>query len=117
MEQRQWLTRNEAAKRAGVHYNVIREWQRKGYVETRKDGPNANAEILTDLTSLDKYLSTRQTGSRFSDSDTRERMASLEAEIRELRSALTKSETERRGLLERVLRLAERSGERGEGDR
>lgn len=110
MEQGQWLTRNEAAKRAGVHYNVIRTWQQKGYVETRRDGPNANAGFLTDLASLDRYLSTRRTGSKLSDSDTRERMASLEAENRELRSSLTKSETERRDLLERFLRLAERNG-------
>lgn len=110
-----WLSRQDAAKRAGVHYNVIKQWQEKGHVVSKKAGDAPNAEILTELSSLDRYLSTRHTPSRLSDSETREKLAALEAENRELRTRLAHSETERREqqeqvnkLLERVLRLAER---------
>jgi DNA-binding transcriptional MerR regulator len=102
-----WLTRQEAAKRAGVHYNVIRDWERKGYIDVRRSGPAQNAEVMVSLSSLDKHLSTRHTTSRLSEGETRERLATLEAENRELRHRLAASETERRELLERVLRLAE----------
>lgn len=110
-----WLSRQDAAKRAGVHYNTLREWQEQGLVITKRSSDAANAEVLTELSSLDKFIATRHTPSRLSESETRERLAALEAENRELRARLAHSETERRELqeqqqrlLERVLRLAER---------
>jgi DNA-binding transcriptional MerR regulator len=112
--QEDWLTRQEAARRAGVHYNVIRDWERKGLIDVKRSGPAQNAEVLVSLASLDKHLATRHTASKLSEGETREKLAAVEAENRELRSRLSQSETERREqqerinqLLERVLRLAE----------
>lgn len=34
----EWLTREQAAKRANVHYNTIRQWERSGLVRSRKQG-------------------------------------------------------------------------------
>jgi hypothetical protein len=31
-----WLTRQDAAKRAGVHYNTIRQWERAGLLTTTR---------------------------------------------------------------------------------
>jgi predicted nuclease with TOPRIM domain len=112
--QEDWLTRQEAARRAGVHYNVIRDWERKGLIDVKRSGVAQNAEVLVSLASLDKHLATRHTTSKLSEGETREKLAAAEAENRELRSRLATSETERREqqeridkLLERVLRLAE----------
>ena len=33
-----WLTRQQAAKRAKVHYNTIRQWERSGLVRSRRQG-------------------------------------------------------------------------------
>ena len=105
----QWLGRQEAAKRAGVHYNVIRDWERKGLVEWKKAGNAQNAEILIEIASLDSHLSTRSAPRRLSEGESREKVAALEAEVRELRAALAKSETERHELLDRLFgRLEER---------
>jgi hypothetical protein len=43
-----WLTRQEAARRARVHYNTIRTWERSGLVRSRKVG----REVMIDAKSL-----------------------------------------------------------------
>lgn len=108
-----WLSRQEAAKRAGVHYNTIRKWHQElglfgpNEVERRKRGHDG-WEWFYDISALDRIASERHTPGKLSEGDTRERIAALEAENAELRQQLMKSETERRELLERILRLAER---------
>ena len=124
-DEKTWLSRKEAAKRAGVGETTIRQiWEPSGKLETRKLplGRKGHYEVQIEVASLDRMIAERQTPGRLSDSDTRERLAASEAENRELRSRLAQSEGERRELLdkldkassenrkllERVLRLAER---------
>jgi len=49
-----WLTRREAARRAGVHYNTIRFWERGGRLRTSKEsgrrGTLVNAIDLESVT-------------------------------------------------------------------
>ena len=106
--QGEWLSRQEAAKRAGVHYNTIRKWAEEGLLETKKIPGQGPYEVQIEVGSLDRVIASRHTARQLPDSDTRERLAALESENRELRTRLAQSETERRELLERVLRLAER---------
>ena len=109
-----WVTRNEAAKRAGVHYNTIRKWQQLGYFEEyeikqEKRGAEGT-EWFYDISALDRIIADRHTVSRLSESDTRERLAALEAENAELRRQLAKADGERRELLERILKIAGSEG-------
>lgn len=45
-EQRDWLTRQEAAKRAGVHYNTIRTLELDGVLRRKRGGPH-NAMLVS----------------------------------------------------------------------
>ena len=108
VETGEWLSRQEAAKRAGVHYNTIRKWAEEGLLETKKIPGQGPYEVMIEVGSLDKVIKERHTSRQLTDGDTKERIAALEEEVRGLRTQLAKSETERRELLERVLRLAER---------
>jgi MerR-like DNA binding protein len=40
-----WLTRREAARRAGVHYNTIRHWERTGRLRRSKSGSARGAMV------------------------------------------------------------------------
>lgn len=108
-DQGTWLSRKEAAKRAGVGETTIRQiWEPSGKLETRHVplGKKGHYEVQIEVGSLDRMIAERQTPTRLSDSDIREKLAASEAENRELRSALAKSETERRELVERILKIA-----------
>ena len=109
LTQGEWLTRKEAEKYAGVFYTTLQEWQEKGYITTKKAGEKPNSPILIEKASLDKHLSTRHTPTKLSDSDTRERLAAVEAQLHETRQALANSETERRELQDKLIRLMEQT--------
>jgi hypothetical protein len=47
-----WLTRREAARRAGVHYNTIRHWEKTGRLRRGKGGGRGAMVSATDLESL-----------------------------------------------------------------
>jgi len=48
-----WLTRREAARRAGVHYNTIRHWERGGRLRvSRKAGTRGTLVNAVDLDGL-----------------------------------------------------------------
>ena len=115
MAEQQWLSRQEAARRAGLHYNVIRDWERKGHIEVKRAGSAQNAEIFVEIASLDAHLAIRSTPRRMSDGEVREKVAALEAEVRELRTSLAKCETERKEILDRVFLALERRDTTGRG--
>lgn len=50
-----WLTRQQAAERAGVHYNTIRIWERSGLLGTQKHG----ARNLLSADDLDRVVRDR----------------------------------------------------------
>jgi uncharacterized C2H2 Zn-finger protein len=43
-----WLTRREAARRAGVHYNTIRHWEKTGRLRRSKAGGQKGAMVSAD---------------------------------------------------------------------
>lgn len=47
-----WLTRREAARRAGVHYNTIRHWEKTGRLRRGKAGGRGAMVSATDLETL-----------------------------------------------------------------
>jgi Mg2+ and Co2+ transporter CorA len=107
--QAEWLTRKEAMRYAGVFYTTLQEWEEKGYITTRKEGDRANSPVLIDKASLDRHLATRQTPGKLSESETRERLAAADALVNELRTALARSETERRELQEQIMGMQEQN--------
>lgn len=52
-----WLTRQQAAERAGVHYNTIRLWERGGLIRVQKHDGTRGA--LLDASDLAKVLAER----------------------------------------------------------
>ncbi|MFN2613270.1 MAG: hypothetical protein ABR552_00435 [Actinomycetota bacterium] len=74
-----WLTREQAAERAGVHYNTIRLWERSGQVRARKQGRS----VMIDVRSL-----SRARGSAESSVDVAAAMRELEGFFTELRTGL-----------------------------
>jgi Mg2+ and Co2+ transporter CorA len=94
---------------AGVFYTTLQEWEEKGYITTRKEGDRANSPVLIDKASLDRHLATRQTPGKLSESETRERLAAADALVNELRTALARSETERRELQEQIMGMQEQN--------
>lgn len=111
-----WISRREAAKRTGLHYNTIRKWHEVLHlfapreVQRRKRGSDG-WEWFYDISAVDRIAAERHTPVRFTEGETRERVAALEAENAELRQQLMKSETERRDLMARVMDLAHRNSE------
>jgi hypothetical protein len=75
-----WLTREEAAKRAGVHYNTIRLWERSGVVRARKQGRS----VMIDARSLARTRG----GAGGSTVDVGSALRELESFYDELRSGL-----------------------------
>lgn len=56
-----WITRREAARRAGVHYNTIRHWERAKLIHTaRKRGVR---DTLVNAADLTRVLTGRRRGS------------------------------------------------------
>ena len=97
-----YITRREAAARAGVHENSIRNWEERGILKTREVPRGTQHIVLIEAESLDAHIRERQAAqTSMSDSD---RLAMVEAENRELRNRLEACETERRQLLEELLR-------------
>jgi excisionase family DNA binding protein len=47
-----WLTRKEAARRAGVHYNTIRHWEKTGRLRRSRAGGRGAMVSATDLEAL-----------------------------------------------------------------
>lgn len=48
-----WITREQAAQRAGVHYNTIRQWEQSGALrQTKRPGTRGALVSVTDLTRL-----------------------------------------------------------------
>ena len=47
-----WVTRREAARRAGVHYNTIRHWEKTGRLRRGKGGGRGALVSASDLESL-----------------------------------------------------------------
>jgi hypothetical protein len=52
-----WLSRQDAAKRAGVHYNTIRQWERTGLLHTTRQRGTRGS--LIQASDLQKVLSER----------------------------------------------------------
>ena len=102
-----WIDRREAAERAGVHYNTIRNWheglQLFGPGEVRRESRgNDGFKWYYDVAALDRIVAARGPAYRLP-SDLRAQLAALRASLAEVRAQLAKSEAERRRLLESIL--------------
>lgn len=94
------VSRREAARIAGVHYNTIRLWERTGRLTPHKQG---GGDVYISVSELEGVVSERvdQAG----DSD-EARVAALTAENKMLRDDLNRLEERYDRLLNTVLRLA-----------
>ncbi|HEX9775996.1 MAG TPA: hypothetical protein VGB83_10515 [Actinomycetota bacterium] len=52
-----WVTREQAAAKAGVHYNTVRQWEQAGNIRTRKQV--GSRTLLLSLADLDRVLAQR----------------------------------------------------------
>lgn len=55
----QWITRREAVAIAGVHYNTIRQWERKGHFKVKRELRGAVEESLISAAELRSFLKER----------------------------------------------------------
>lgn len=78
-----WLTRREAARRAGVHYNTIRHWEKTGRLRRRNAGGRGTMVSAADVDGLRSGGAT--VAGRGFDS---ERILSLERRFNELLDGL-----------------------------
>jgi len=99
------IGRREAARRAGVHVNTIRLWERTGRLTPYKQ---ENGNVLIDPTELETIVTDRHDGS--DEEKLRIRAATLEAENRLLREQLEEERHRNEKLLHTIIELA--SGER-----
>jgi hypothetical protein len=53
-----WLSRQDAAARAGVHYNTIRQWEQQGLLGTTKRGGRRGS--LLSAQDLDRFMAERR---------------------------------------------------------
>jgi uncharacterized C2H2 Zn-finger protein len=77
-----WVTRREAARRAGVHYNTIRHWEKTGRLRRRTSGGRGAMVNASDLDGL------RGGGRRSGGSFDPERIVSLERRFNDLLDGL-----------------------------
>jgi transposase len=54
-----WLTRREAAARAGVHYNTVRGWERDGRLRTKRVPGLTGPQVQVSLDDLDAITAER----------------------------------------------------------
>jgi DNA-binding transcriptional MerR regulator len=100
-----YITRREAAARAGVHENSIRNWEEKGLLKTQRQPRGSEYIVLVEIASLDKILQERhESRTHLSDN---ERVIVLETENRELRNRLEAIDEERKQLLQELLKRVE----------
>jgi hypothetical protein len=90
-----WVTRREAARRAGVHYNTIRHWERTGRLRRSKRAGSQGA--MVSATDLDRLMGRgRAAGSSGSGVDV-QRIQALERRFNDLLSGLERLVSSARG--------------------
>jgi ATP-dependent exoDNAse (exonuclease V) alpha subunit len=90
-----WVTRREAARRAGVHYNTVRHWERTGRLRRSKRAGSQGA--MVSATDLDRLMGRgRAAGSAASAVDT-QRIQALERRFNDLLSGLERLVSSARG--------------------
>ena len=90
-----WVTRREAARRAGVHYNTIRHWERTGRLRRSKRAGSQGA--MVSATDLDRLMGRGRTaGSSGSGVDV-QRIQALERRFNDLLSGLERLVSSARG--------------------
>jgi len=96
-----WLSRTQAAQRAGVHRNSIIAWEDKGLLRTRRVPGPTGERVVIRAEDLERALASRP------EQVTKpERIAALEAENAYLRERLAEVTAERQELLQEILRIA-----------
>jgi len=97
----EWLSRTDAAERAGVHRNTVIEWERRGLVRTKRGPSRTGEQVLVNGTDLVRTAASRPEGS-----SRPERVAALEVENAFLRQRLEEVMVERQSLLDEILAIA-----------
>ena len=108
MAEERYVTREEAATLAGVHWNTIRLWERTGRVHPKREMRGAKERVLIPLSELQAIIDTR--GAKYAPAPNhdqiaslRESIARLEAELGSSKERLAELRAERGALLERLL--------------
>ena len=96
----EWVSRAEAASRAGVHRNTILDWERRGLVRTRRAAGPTGEQVVVRVADLDRVIADRP------ERTPRPDLAALEAEVRYLRERLAEVTAEREALLKELLAIA-----------
>lgn len=107
MPDEEWITRAEAAARAGVHRNTIVAWEREGRLRTKRASGPTGEQVMVHVADLDRVIAGRPERPVSSDG----RVAALEAEIAALRERLEEVTAERDRLMSEILAIAR--GRRG----
>ena len=106
----EWLSRTEAARIAGVHFNTVRDWEATGKLHPKRTTIGSRERILISRKELEAVIEER--GERLSllpgagreqITQAREKIARLEAEHEMLTAQLEELKAEKERLLTRIL--------------
>lgn len=105
-----YVSRDEAAKLAGVHFNTIRLWEKTGRLTPRRVQRGSRTYVRVSLKELNEIVEDRGDkasqlpgGTHDQVTELRERVARLEAEKDSLTTRLEELRSEREELLHHVL--------------
>jgi len=95
-----WITRAEAAERAGVHRNTVIDFERRGLVKTRRETGPSGERVMVNAADLQKVIAARPERNRHDE------VAVLEAALTDCRDQLEEVKRERAELLEELVQIA-----------
>jgi MerR-like DNA binding protein len=76
----EYITRSEAARRAVVHVNTIRDWERRGLVRTKRIATPSGEQVHIAVPDLERVITERPSRRKTELEECRERLATVEAE-------------------------------------
>jgi len=96
-----WITRTEAARRAGVHRNTLARWEKSGLLRTRTAPGPTGDHVLVSIADLNKIIEARPRPAAYA-----AELAARDAELAACREELERVRVERDQLLKEVLAIA-----------
>jgi hypothetical protein len=76
----EYIPRAEAARRAVVHLNTIRDWERRGLVRTKRIVTPSGEQVHIAVPDLERVITERPPRRKTELEECRERLAAVEAE-------------------------------------
>jgi hypothetical protein len=102
----EWITRAEAADRAGVHRNTVIDFERRGLVTTRRENGPSGERVMVSAADLEQVIAARPNGKAKTVAGLEAELAALQAELDTTRRQLEEVKAERADLLSELVAIA-----------